>query len=401
MTAVAPRRVPAGASLLDALGVAVCLADSRDEDAPVLYVNDAFEAQTGWTADVALGRSLEDVLGAAAGETTRPGQAVVPIRRRDGSSLRCELTVTEVPGPADEVACWAVVLVEFGEREQGADEAAIVETVLRVERDRAQTYLDVASALLVILYGDGTVGLLNRHGRQLLGDPAGELVGASWVDHVVAPEDRPAAREILTRLLAQGEGVEHYESDVLTRTGARRRIAWQVTSLADPRGRMVAVLSGQDITDRVRAEAQLRRLAFFDALTELPNRAQLESRPAELPSRARGGAIARWRCCSSTSTTSSSSTTRSATRPATGCCVASQAACAVPLCEGALLARTGGDEFMLLAGDLQRDRAETAAREAAERDRASTLEAVHRLRRRVPRRGEHRDLAVPGRRRRR
>jgi PAS domain-containing protein len=139
MTAVAPRRVPAGASLLDALGVAVCLADSRDEDAPVLYVNDAFEAQTGWTADVALGRSLEDVLGPAAGETTKPGQAVVPIRRRDGSSLRCELTVTEVPGPAHEVACWAVALVEFGEREQGADEAAIVETVLRVERDRAQT----------------------------------------------------------------------------------------------------------------------------------------------------------------------------------------------------------------------------------------------------------------------
>ena len=364
MTAVAPRRVPAGASLLDALGVAVCLADSRDEDAPVLYVNDAFEAQTGWTADVALGRSLEDVLGPAAGETTKPGQAVVPIRRRDGSSLRCELTVTEVPGPVAEVACWAVVLVEFGEREQGADEAGIVETVLRVERDRAQTYLDVASALLVILYGDGTVGLLNRHGRQLLGDPAGELVGASWVDHVVAPEDRPAAREILTRLLTQGEGVEHYESDVLTRTGARRRIAWQVTTLADPRGRMVAVLSGQDITDRVRAEAQLRRLAFFDALTELPNRAQLESglRNAVTRARRRDRAVALLLIDVDNFKLVNDSLGHSAgdrlLRRIAGRLRGS-------LCEGALLARTGGDEFMLLAGDLHRDGAETRAREAA------------------------------------
>ena len=50
---------------------------------------------------------------------------------------------------------------------------------------------------------------------------------------------------------------------------------------------MVAVLSGQDITDRVRAEAELRKLAFFDALTGLPNRAQLESRLRAAVTRAR------------------------------------------------------------------------------------------------------------------
>ena len=83
--------------MLDALGVAVCLADSRDDDAPILYVNDAFEAMTGWPSESALGRDLEAVLGAAAGEVDRPGRSVLPIRRRDGSSVRCELTVTEVP----------------------------------------------------------------------------------------------------------------------------------------------------------------------------------------------------------------------------------------------------------------------------------------------------------------
>ena len=156
------------------------------------------------------------------GEAERPGRTVLPIRRRDGSAARCELTVTAVPGPAGEAACWAVVLADAGERARTADEAAVVETVLRVERDRAQTYLDVASALLVILYADGTVGLLNRHGRQLLGDPAGDLVGASWVDQVVAPEDRDVTRETLERLLTEGEGVENYESDIITRPGARR-----------------------------------------------------------------------------------------------------------------------------------------------------------------------------------
>ena len=40
--------------MLDALGVAVCLAD-EDE---LLYVNEAFERLTGWSAEAALGREL-------------------------------------------------------------------------------------------------------------------------------------------------------------------------------------------------------------------------------------------------------------------------------------------------------------------------------------------------------
>ena len=351
--------------MLDALGVAVCLADSRDADAPVLYVNAAFEELTGWTAEAALGRSLEAVLGHVAGEAARPGREVLPIRRRDGSAVRCELTVTRIPGPENGIAGWAVVLVDAGERVRSADEAAVVETVLRVERDRAQTYLDVASALLVILYGDGTVGLLNRHGRQLLGDPAGNLVGASWVDQVVAPDDRAATREILRRLLTEGEGVENHESDVITRDGARLRIAWQVTSLAGAKGRMIAVLSGQDITDRVRAEAELRKLAFFDALTGLPNRAQLESRlrAAVTRARRRDRAVALLLV-----DLDNFKLVNDSLGHAAGDRLLRRVAGRLRGAEGerAMLARTGGDEFMLLAGDLPRDRAEAAAREAAD-----------------------------------
>ena len=59
--------------MLDALGVAVCLADARDADAPLLYVNAAFEEITGWTADDALGRGLEAVLGRRPARPSGPG----------------------------------------------------------------------------------------------------------------------------------------------------------------------------------------------------------------------------------------------------------------------------------------------------------------------------------------
>jgi diguanylate cyclase (GGDEF)-like protein/PAS domain S-box-containing protein len=346
--------------MLDALGVAICLADSRDPDAPLLYVNDAFETLTGWSAAAALGHGLEVVLGTAAGEAERPGRSVLPVRRQDGSSMRCELTVTEVPGGG----YWALVIVDAGARALSADEAAMVETVLRVERDRAQSYLDVAHALLVILYADGTVGLLNRHGRHVLGDPAGELVGANWVDEVIPPEDRDAAREALQELL-EAETVAHYEGDLVTRKGSRRRIAWQATSLADAKGRMVAVLSGQDITDRVRAETELRKLAFFDALTGLPNRAQLESRlrAAVTRARRRDRAVALILIDLDNFKLVNDSLGHGA-----GDRLLRRVAGRLRGAEGeaGLLARSGGDEFMLLISDVPRERAVRVARETAD-----------------------------------
>ncbi|HEX5621497.1 MAG TPA: EAL domain-containing protein [Solirubrobacteraceae bacterium] len=342
--------------MLDALGAAVCVADG---DA-VLYVNSAFEALTGWSADAAIGRSPDAVLGPVPGELVNqspPTPAIVAIPRRDGSAMRCELAFSELSDGS-----WAVVLTP---RDFGSDEAVMIETVLRVERDRAQSYLDVASALLVILYADGTVGLLNRHGRDLLDDPGGELIGANWFDTVVPADERDEARAAFERLVHSGEAVEHYEAEVVTRRGRHLRIAWQATTLVDAKGRIVAVLSGQDITDRVRAEQELRRLAFFDALTGLPNRAQLESRVRAAVTRARrrDRAVALLLVDLDNFKLVNDSLGHGA-----GDRLLRRVAGRLRGAEGdrGVLARHGGDEFVLLLGDLPRDEAEELARETAD-----------------------------------
>ena len=56
MSAVATQRAPDGVRMLDALGVAVCLADGDE----LLYVNEAFERLTGWDAETTLGCRADD-----------------------------------------------------------------------------------------------------------------------------------------------------------------------------------------------------------------------------------------------------------------------------------------------------------------------------------------------------
>ena len=188
--------------MLDALGAAVCVADA---DA-LLYVNAAFEALTGWSADEAIGRGRTPC-----SDRRRPSSRRAvgrSSRSRAATARRCAASWRPASWPT---ASWAVV--PRRRATCGSDEAVMVETVLRVERDRAQSYLDVASALLVILYADGTVGLLNRHGRELLDDPRGELIGANWIDEVIPPEERDDARARVRAAGARRRGaVERYEA---------------------------------------------------------------------------------------------------------------------------------------------------------------------------------------------
>ena len=143
---------------------------------------------------------------------------------------------------------------------------------------RAQHYLDVAGTILLVLRTDQTVDLLNRHGRELLGYGDGDLIGRNWYDVVVPEEDRAARRANFQRTLRGDEQFTYHQGDIVTRAGERRTIAWRNTLLRDERGEVLGVLSsGEDITERLRAEDEISRLAYFDPLTGLPNRAQLEA----------------------------------------------------------------------------------------------------------------------------
>lgn len=146
------------------------------------------------------------------------------------------------------------------------------EQALRAERDLKQRYLDTVQTLMIALDTAGRITMINRFGCQLLASAENELLGRNWSDNL-RPEDRPAVAALVDRLLGgAGHGVEETEYPICDRLGRLHGIAWRHTTLTDDSGRVIGLLaSGEDVTERRQAEAQLLRQA-----------AELSARNAEL-----------------------------------------------------------------------------------------------------------------------
>jgi len=184
------------------------------------------------------------------------------------------------------------------------------ECEVKKQRDLAQRYLDVAGVLFVVIDSDHTIRLINRHGCEMLGYREEELLGKDWFATVVPEASRKARRQAFDAAIAEGGASPRgrRENPVVTRSGDVLVLAWQDTVFTDEDGRTVAMIgSGSDITDRIRAEMELRAahdeanlyldimvhdinnanavaLGYTDLLAEV-----LEGREREMVQRLRGG----------------------------------------------------------------------------------------------------------------
>ncbi|MDO8812860.1 MAG: diguanylate cyclase [Gallionella sp.] len=98
-----------------------------------------------------------------------------------------------------------------------------------------------------------------------------------WIQMVV-PEDRERVREHVRQVL-MGKDVPPIEHHIIRKDGKIRWVSDTIILFKDASGKLLSYDGViKDITDRKKVEEQIRNMAFYDSLTQLPNRRMLNDR---------------------------------------------------------------------------------------------------------------------------
>jgi PAS domain S-box-containing protein len=164
------------------------------------------------------------------------------------------VTASPIFDDKGEIIASVHIAKDITERKQA--EAAVIR-----ERDRANNYLDIAGVMLIVLDREQRVTLINRKGCEVLGSNEADIIGKNWFDNYLPERLRNDVKDVYESLIAgEVEPVEYYENPVLDNKGEEKIIAWHNTILKDENGDIQSVLSsGEDITERMRAEEALRQ----------------------------------------------------------------------------------------------------------------------------------------------
>jgi diguanylate cyclase (GGDEF)-like protein/PAS domain S-box-containing protein len=144
-----------------------------------------------------------------------------------------------------------------------------------VRPELAAAFLEATRVLVVVVDGDGRILLANPALQQFTGQSSRQLLGRRFWEVYVAPEHVLMAQDAVERVMATGVAYPQ-EGDWLDAGGGRRRIAMHNDVLVDERGRPWGIACiGWDVTEQRQREEQLHQRAHTDLLTGLSNRSAL------------------------------------------------------------------------------------------------------------------------------
>jgi diguanylate cyclase (GGDEF)-like protein/PAS domain S-box-containing protein len=276
------KRIRLQARALNSSLNAISIADFRLPNLPLVYVNEAFESITGYTADEVLGLNCRFLQGA---ETNQPAMQQVrqalaqqaPVRallrnfRKDGTLFWNELTLAPITEDGQ--------LTHYVGLQRDMTAILASEEALKASQEResqALTFAGLGSLDIDIRAGRAT--LSERHAR-LFGLPGDQrAIEIAELRRLVLAEDQPLFDDSI-KLCVAGHQTLDIDYRVQWPDGTQHWLHTQGDVVLDERGTATRLLAlTQDVSARKGAEDRVRFIAHHDALTGLPNRALLRDR---------------------------------------------------------------------------------------------------------------------------
>jgi diguanylate cyclase (GGDEF)-like protein/PAS domain S-box-containing protein len=232
-----------------------------DDDGSVVEFNPAAERMFGVRRDTVVGSALEDGMLQPSSPSDRgpvDGSYEATATRSDGATFPAEVSTAPIIGVDARLRVLYVRDISERRRAQRAvyDLAAIIES---------------SEDAIISKTLDGVIESWNAGAERLYGHTAAEAIGRriSLVEPLGRPDESPAVLALIRR----GRPIENLETVRVRKDGAEVHVSLTVSPIVDARGRVIAAAEiGRDITARKRADQRVAYLAYHDDLTGLPNR---------------------------------------------------------------------------------------------------------------------------------
>ncbi len=248
------------------------------------------------------------------------------------------------------------------------------EVALRESENRLRTIFEAEPECVKVIGLDGRLLEINAAGLAMLEADSVEEVRRHSIFDFIHPEYRAPLAELNGRVMSGESGIMEFEITGLR--GTRRWFETHIAPMRDAGGEVAMLLSiTRDITGRKKAEEQIYRLAFYDLLTGLPNRRLLGDRLGQaLATSKRSGRYGALMFMDLDNFKPLNDTHGHGV----GDLLLAEVARRIAGCvrEADTVARFGGDEFVVILGELDSDKTGSLAQAGtvAEKIRASLAE---------------------------
>jgi diguanylate cyclase (GGDEF)-like protein/PAS domain S-box-containing protein len=272
---LADDRLRVSQAALNAVSQGVMIADA---DRFVLSSNEAFTSITGYSAADVLGRDCKFLLGPRSDPT-----CVAAIRlalqnqtefageilnyRKDGSTFWNELSISPVRNTEGVLTHFVGVTCDITERKH-AQEA------LQQSEQRFRHFFEANSSVMLLIEPlSGQIKDANRSAVRFYGYSRGKLLSLP-ISHINTLSPKQIAAEMQ---LALHEKRRHFVFSHRLASGELRQVEVYSTPIqSGERALLFSIV--HDITERRLLEDKVRQMAFYDPLTQLPNRRVISDR---------------------------------------------------------------------------------------------------------------------------
>jgi PAS domain S-box-containing protein len=249
-------------------GLLAAIVDSSDDaiisknlDGFITSWNRGAERVFGYTEEEAVGRNITLIIPPERRdeETSilnqlKRGERVEPFEtlrmRKDGTTRDISISISPVKDGAGRVVGASKVARDITERKR-------IEKALRESEERFRAIVETSPECVKLVAFDGTLLHMNSSGLAMVGADCAETVVGKNVYDIIAPQDRETFRNFNERICRGEKDVLEFE--IVSLSGVVRRMETHAAPLQIADGTVVQLAVTRDITERTRAEEELRR----------------------------------------------------------------------------------------------------------------------------------------------